>query len=117
MCSLLLPRFVIFTSDNGYHLGQHRMAGGKQSPYDEDIHLPLFIRGPGVPAGVSIPHLVANSAPPYAAGDRGAAASPFAREWSNNRCVNFFHFPTISRAAHTRGPRRDPRLAPASPRS
>lgn len=29
----------------------------------QDIHLPLYIRGPGVPKHVTIPHLVANSAP------------------------------------------------------
>jgi hypothetical protein len=52
--------YVIFTSDNGYHLGQFRMSGGKTSPFEEDIHLPLYIRGPGVTAGSSIPHLVAN---------------------------------------------------------
>ena len=52
--------YVVFTSDNGYHLGQFRLAGGKQSPYEEDVHLPLFIRGPGIAPGITIPHLVAN---------------------------------------------------------
>jgi N-acetylglucosamine-6-sulfatase len=41
--------YVVFTSDNGYHLGQHRMPAGKLTAYDEDIHVPLIVRGPGVP--------------------------------------------------------------------
>ena len=29
--------YIIFTSDNGYHLGQHRLMGGKGTAYEEDI--------------------------------------------------------------------------------
>ena len=43
--------YIVFTSDNGFHLGQHRMAMGKQTAYETDIHVPLIIRGPGVPSG------------------------------------------------------------------
>jgi N-acetylglucosamine-6-sulfatase len=43
--------YVLFTSDNGFHLGEHRLPAGKQTPYDEDIRVPLVVRGPGVPAG------------------------------------------------------------------
>jgi arylsulfatase A-like enzyme len=35
--------YIIFTSDNGYHLGQHRPADGKQTPYEEDIRVPLIV--------------------------------------------------------------------------
>jgi N-acetylglucosamine-6-sulfatase len=42
--------FIVFSSDNGFHLGQHRLASGKQTAYDEDIRVPLIIRGPGIPA-------------------------------------------------------------------
>lgn len=52
--------YIVFTSDNGYHLGQFNLAGGKQTPYEEDVHLPLYIRGPGITPGSTIPHLVAN---------------------------------------------------------
>ncbi|MGZ4713658.1 MAG: sulfatase family protein [Acidimicrobiia bacterium] len=43
--------YIVFTSDNGFHLGEHRLPFGKQTPYETDIHVPLVVRGPGVPAG------------------------------------------------------------------
>lgn len=43
--------YVIFSSDNGYHIGQHRLPPGKECGYEEDIRVPLIIRGPGVPEG------------------------------------------------------------------
>ncbi|HZC71731.1 MAG TPA: sulfatase [Jatrophihabitans sp.] len=41
----------MFTSDNGYHLGQYRMVAGKMSAFDTDIKVPLIVAGPGIPAG------------------------------------------------------------------
>ena len=52
--------YIIFTSDNGFHLGQHRMPSGKQTAYEPDIHLPLLIRGPGVAAGTRVSALTGN---------------------------------------------------------
>jgi N-acetylglucosamine-6-sulfatase len=49
--------YIVFTSDNGFHLGQHRLPQGKQTAYEEDIHVPLVIRGPGVSPHHNIPHL------------------------------------------------------------
>lgn len=43
--------YIVFTSDHGYHLGEHRIVGGKGTPYDEAIRVPLVIRGPGVAVG------------------------------------------------------------------
>lgn len=43
--------YVVFSSDNGFHIGQHRLPPGKECGYDEDIRVPLIIRGPGVPQG------------------------------------------------------------------
>ena len=49
----------VFTSDNGYLRGQHRLAG-KSRPYEESIQVPLLVRGPGFEAGVRDRRLVAN---------------------------------------------------------
>ena len=45
---------VVFTTDNGYHIGQHRLQPGKKCGLETDINIPLLIRGPGVPGGVVI---------------------------------------------------------------
>ncbi|MGH3366756.1 MAG: sulfatase family protein, partial [Nocardioidaceae bacterium] len=42
---------IIFTSDNGYLLGEHRLSG-KVVPYEPSLRVPLLMRGPSVPAGV-----------------------------------------------------------------
>jgi N-acetylglucosamine-6-sulfatase len=41
--------YFIFTSDNGYHMGQHRFPPGKYTNYEEDLRVPFIVRGPGVP--------------------------------------------------------------------
>ncbi len=50
--------FVIFTSDNGFLTGQHRIASGKTLPYDESTRVPLIVRGPGIPEGIERRQLV-----------------------------------------------------------
>jgi arylsulfatase A-like enzyme len=50
---LLDNTYVFYTSDNGYHIGQHRLQPGKECGFEEDINIPLIVRGPGVPAGES----------------------------------------------------------------
>jgi arylsulfatase A-like enzyme len=52
--------YVIYSSDNGFHMGQHRLIAGKDTPYDEDIRVPMVMRGPGVPAGLRIEAMVGN---------------------------------------------------------
>ncbi len=52
--------YIIFSSDNGFHLGQHRLPPAKETAYEEDIHLPLYIRGPNVPPGKIIDEIVGN---------------------------------------------------------
>ncbi|KAI1770055.1 Arylsulphatase [Hypoxylon cercidicola] len=41
--------YIIYTTDNGYHIGHHRMQPAKQCSFEEDINIPLIIRGPRVP--------------------------------------------------------------------
>ncbi|MGI5287633.1 sulfatase family protein [Nonomuraea polychroma] len=38
--------YVVFTSDNGYHLGQHRLVRGKSTAYDHDVRVPLLVKRP-----------------------------------------------------------------------
>ena len=54
---LLDDTYFVFSSDNGYHMGQRRMLPGKQTAYDTDIKVPLIVAGPGVPAGRTDPTL------------------------------------------------------------
>lgn len=44
--------YVIFTSDNGLHLGQHGLQISKGTPYDSDIHIPFLVVGPDVTPGI-----------------------------------------------------------------
>jgi arylsulfatase A-like enzyme len=68
--------YVFFTSNNGFHIGEHRLTTGKWTAYEEDIRVPLIVRGPGVPEGRTLPHLVLNNdlAPTFA--DIAGAKTP-----------------------------------------
>ncbi|CZT44584.1 probable arylsulfatase [Rhynchosporium secalis] len=46
--------YIIFSSDNGYHISQHRLPPGKECGFEEDINVPFIIRGPGVAAGKEV---------------------------------------------------------------
>jgi N-acetylglucosamine-6-sulfatase len=52
--------YFVFSSDNGYHMGENRLLPGKQTAYDTDIHVPLVVAGPGVPAGATATSLASN---------------------------------------------------------
>ncbi|HEY4096664.1 MAG TPA: sulfatase [Baekduia sp.] len=52
--------YIVFNSDNGFHLGQHRLMPGKMTAYDEDVRVPLIVTGPGVPAGSTVGALAQN---------------------------------------------------------
>jgi N-acetylglucosamine-6-sulfatase len=43
---------LIFTSDNGFFHGEHRVPQGKVRIYEPSIRVPLLIRAPGMPKGV-----------------------------------------------------------------
>ena len=66
----LSDTYFFFVTDNGYHMGQHRLEAGKGTPYVEDVIFPLVVRGPGVraDAGPVNPELVQNTdlAPTFA---------------------------------------------------
>jgi N-acetylglucosamine-6-sulfatase len=72
----LANTYIVFTSDNGFHLGNHRLPQGKQTAYEEDVHVPLIVRGPGVPKNAKRAHIVGNVdlAPTFSA--LGGAATP-----------------------------------------
>ncbi len=55
----LRDTYFIFTSDNGYLLGEHGLTG-KGVAYAESVRVPLMIRGPGIEAGERSDSLVAN---------------------------------------------------------
>jgi N-acetylglucosamine-6-sulfatase len=52
--------YIIFTSDNGFFYGQHRLTGGKFLAYEPSTHLPFLIRGPGIKPGTESNQLVSN---------------------------------------------------------
>jgi N-acetylglucosamine-6-sulfatase len=70
--------YIVFTSDNGYHLGEHRIPSEKDRPYEESVRVPLFVRGPGIPAESQAHMLTLNTdfAPTFAelAGVEGFSA-------------------------------------------
>jgi N-acetylglucosamine-6-sulfatase len=53
--------YVVFTSDNGYQHGEHRIPHGKGRPYEESIRVPLLVRGPGVQADSTTHKLALNT--------------------------------------------------------
>jgi arylsulfatase A-like enzyme len=52
--------YLVFMSDNGYFSGEHRIRQGKFLPHEPSSHVPLMIRGPGIPAGAASSELVSN---------------------------------------------------------
>ncbi len=60
--------YIFFTSDNGWLAGVHRMKEGKDRAYEESVHVPLFVRGPGIPARSQTEELALNTdfAPTFA---------------------------------------------------
>ncbi|XXH00751.1 cell cycle RNA binding protein whi3 [Hypoxylon texense] len=87
---LLEDTYVVYSSDNGFHIGQHRLQPGKSCGYEEDVNVPLLVRGPGVAAGYAADGVVTTHAdlaptffdllgiPPRA--DFDGAAIPVTRE-------------------------------------
>lgn len=51
---ILENTYIIFTSDQGFTLGEHRIVEGKSSFFEEDIVVPFVVRGPNIPEGEKI---------------------------------------------------------------
>lgn len=92
--------YVIFTSDNGYHLGQHRMPGGKSLFYNEDTNIPFVVRGPNVPANVTsnIPGLHLDLAPTFLE-IAGVAEEDFPVFFDGTSLLDQWHNPTANTTA------------------
>jgi arylsulfatase A-like enzyme len=52
--------YIVFSSDNGLHMGEHRLLPGKLTAFDTDINVPLIVTGPGVPAGRTVSRMTEN---------------------------------------------------------
>ncbi len=52
--------YIMFTSDNGFFFGEHRLIGGKFLAYEPATHLPFLIRGPHIKAGTESGEIVGN---------------------------------------------------------
>jgi N-acetylglucosamine-6-sulfatase len=51
---------IVFTSDNGFFHGEHRVPQGKVLLYEPSVRVPLIVRGPGIPHGKHRSQFVAN---------------------------------------------------------
>jgi len=52
---------VVYTSDNGFFHGEHRIPSGKNQVYEEAVRVPLLIRGPGFPRGAEVDDVTINA--------------------------------------------------------
>ena len=52
--------YIFFSSDNGLHLGEHRLMPGKLTAFETDIHVPLVVAGPDVLAGRNVARVTEN---------------------------------------------------------
>src|SRR5436305_4711885 len=52
--------YIVFSSDNGYHMGEHRLNPGKMTAFDSDIRVPLVVAGPRVPSGRTVSRIAEN---------------------------------------------------------
>jgi N-acetylglucosamine-6-sulfatase len=56
----LANTYLVFTTDNGFFQGEHRIRRSKFLPYEPSARVPMLIRGPGIPPGSASGELVAN---------------------------------------------------------
>ena len=58
---VLQSTYILFLSDNGYFLGEHRQPNGKDAPYNAATHIPLIVRGPGISPGTLVDEIALNT--------------------------------------------------------
>jgi arylsulfatase A-like enzyme len=73
---VLADTYLLFTSDNGYFQGEHRLRSQKNLPYEEAVTVPLYIRGPGIPAGSTVRSQVGNVDVPVTLSDAAGITPP-----------------------------------------
>lgn len=63
--NMLTDTYIIYTSDNGYHMGQFGLPYDKRQPYETDIRVPFLMTGPKIPPKtlVSAPVVLIDIAP------------------------------------------------------
>jgi N-acetylglucosamine-6-sulfatase len=52
--------YVVFSSDNGFHMGEYRLVAGKMTAFDTDVRVPLVVAGPSIGRGTTSTAAVAN---------------------------------------------------------
>ncbi len=71
--------YFVFSSDNGFHLGEHGLLRGKGTAYDHDTNVPLVVTGPGVKRG-QVRHVFAQNTDLYPTFLRMAHLEPAKRD-------------------------------------
>ena len=66
---------IIYSSDNGFFHGEHRIPSGKNRVYEEAIRVPLLMRGPGIPRGVTDEDIAINADIPATIVDAAGATA------------------------------------------
>jgi N-acetylglucosamine-6-sulfatase len=72
--------YVVFTTDNGTLMGEHRWFGrhgAKNTAYEEAANVPMFVRGPGVQTGSSDELVLNNDLAPTFAKIAGLTPAPY----------------------------------------
>ena len=57
---VLETTYIIYMGDNGFHMGHHRMLSGKQTIFEEDIRVPMLLRGPRIAPNTLVTTLTGN---------------------------------------------------------
>jgi N-acetylglucosamine-6-sulfatase len=110
--------YFVFSSDNGYHMGEHRLMPGKMTAFDTDIHVPLIVTGPGIPAGLTRDEIVENIDLCSTFTELGGVSAP--ANVDGHSLVSLLHgqpvtqWRTLALVEH-RGPHQDPMDPDAPP--